>query len=115
MKLMMHVLKKNNKENINNEKASFDMLKTKLEEEFKEVVQAIEDYCKVKTVSNLILLVSEIFDLIQMCIALLYKCHMRAQDHECSSLVQDVNIVHKNKLVARGWIFKTGISIDVKE
>lgn len=115
MKLMMHVLKKNNKENINNEKATFGMLKDKLEKEFKEVVQAIDDYCKCKSVSNLILLVGEVFDLIQMCIALLYKCHMRAQDHECPTLIYDVNIRHKNKLVARGWIFKTGISIEVKE
>ncbi|WP_404988419.1 nucleoside triphosphate pyrophosphohydrolase family protein [Clostridium culturomicium] len=115
MKLMMHVLKKNPKEKLDNERATFDMLKDKLEEEFKEVVQAIDDYCKCKSVSNLILLVGEVFDLIQVCIALLYKCHRRAQDHECPTLIYDVNITHKNKLVARGWIFKTGIEIDIKE
>lgn len=115
MKLMMHVLKKNPKEKLDNERATFDMLKDKLEEEFKEVVQAIDDYCKCKSVSNLILLVGEVFDLIQMCIALLYKCHRRAQDHECTTLIYDLNITHKNKLVARGWIFKTGIEIDIKE
>lgn len=115
MKLIMHVLKKNPKEKINNEMATFDMLKDKLEEEYKEVVEAIDNYNKCKSVSNLILLVEEIFDLIQMCIALLYKCHRRAQDHECPTLIHDVNIRHKNKLIARGWIFKTGIQIDVKE
>lgn len=115
MKLIMHVLKKNPKEKINNEKASFDVLKAKLEEEFKEVIEAIDFYVQCKTMSNLILLVGELFDLIQMCIALLYKCHKRAQDHECPTLIYDVNIRHKNKLIARGWIFKTGIEIDVKE
>lgn len=115
MKLMMHILKNNPKEKIDNEKASLEKLSKKLEEEFKEVVEAVEDYCRCKTLSNLKHLVEELFDLIQVCIALLYKCHMKAQDNEANSLIFDMNIKHKDKLSSRGWIFKTGIEIDVKE
>lgn len=115
MKLMMHILRKNPKEKIDNENAGFEQLENKLKEEYKEVEEAINHYCKNSSLSNLILLVGEVFDLIQMCIALLWKCHIEAKKHKCPSLIYDVNIRHKNKLIARGWTFKTGIEIDVKE
>ena len=115
MKLMMHILKNNPKEKIDNERANLKTLSKKLEEEYKEVIEAVNDYNSCKSLSNLKHLVEELFDLIQVSIALLYKCHMKAQDFEEDNLIYDMNIKHKDKLVSRGWIFKTGIEIDVKE
>lgn len=115
MKLLMHVLKKNDKLRIDNTTASLNQIAAKLQEEFTEVVEAIENYHKDKSLVNLKEIIRETFDLIQMCILILWRCHRKALDFDEPNLIQDINIEHKDKLVNRQWTIETGIEIDVKE
>lgn len=74
----------------NNEKDTWEKIKAKLEEEYKELIEAIEE-------KDVIHIVEEVQDLVQVCIrvfALLRK--------ENTDLVQ-VNRQHNRKLVKRGW------------
>jgi len=115
MKLMFHVLKKNQKLNIDNEKIEFIDIEKKLREEFREVVEAINSYRKSKSSYDLKEIIRETFDLIQVCILILWKCNRQAQTFDEENLIQDINFEHKDKLINRGWIIKTGIEVDVKE
>ncbi|MGJ0841564.1 hypothetical protein [Clostridium tertium] len=115
MKLLMHVLKENKKLNIDNTKIGSMAIIIKLDEEFKEVVKAMMNYSKDKTLNNLKEVIAETFDLIQMCILILWRCNRQAIDFDEANLVKDINIEHKNKLAERKWIFETGIEIDIKE
>lgn len=115
MKLMMHILRKNKKLNIDNTKIGNMAVILKLEEEFKEVVKAIMNYTKDKTLLNLREVIAETFDLIQVCILILWKCNRQAKDFDEPNLIQQVNIEHKDKLINREWIIETGIEIDIKD
>lgn len=116
MKLLMHVLKKNIKFDINNETISFKEINCKLTEEFTEVLKAIVNYTQDKTLINLKEIIRETFDLIQMSILILWKCHRIAKDLDLPGLIEEINIEHKDKLISeRGWTIETGIEIDVKE
>lgn len=115
MKLLMHILRENKKLNIDNTKANDLTIVRKLEEEYREVVEAIFDYHRDKTLSNLKEIVRETFDLIQVCILILWRCHRRAKALGEPNIIQDTNIEHKDKLTEKGWIIETGIEIDVKE
>lgn len=115
MKLMFHVLKNNPRLNIDNEKIEFIDIDKKLKEEFKEVVEAIDNYKKDKSLHDLKEIVRETFDLIQVCILILWKCNRQAKTFDEENLIQDINFEHKDKLINRGWIIKTGIEVDVKE
>lgn len=115
MKLLMHVLKESKKLNIDNTKIGPMAIIIKLDEEFKEVVQALIRYSREKTLSNLKEVIAETFDLIQMCILILWRCHRQALDFDEPNLLKEVNIAHKDKLTERQWIFETGIEIDIKE
>lgn len=75
MKLLMHILKKNNKLGIDNTILSLDEILNKLREEYIEVVEATINYSQDKRLSNLKEIVRETFDLIQMCILILWRCH----------------------------------------
>lgn len=115
MKLLMHVLRENKKLNIDNTKIWFIRILLKLEEEFKEVVRAVLNYSRDRTLGNLREVIAETFDLIQVCILILWRCHRQAVEFNNPNLIQEVNIGHKDKLVEREWIIETGIEIDVKE
>lgn len=116
MKLLMHVLRKNKKLNIDNAKIGPVDVIVKLHEEFEEVTQAIVDYEENKTLHNLKEIIRETFDLIQMCILILWRCNRIAVDLDEPKLVEDINIEHKDKLISeRGWEPYTGIEIEVKE
>lgn len=115
MRLLMHILKRNNKLNIDNETLPMEEISKKLEEEFKEVVEAAENYSKDKTLSNLKEVIREVFDVIQICILLLWRCNRAAKDLDYPGLIEEINIEHKDKLSDRGWSYETGIKIDVKE
>lgn len=114
MKLLMHVLKKNDKLNVDNRIISFKEISDKLREEYKEVQETIIDYDDKANLENLKELIRETFDLIQMCILILWKCHKIAKYIDKPKLVEEVNIEHKDKLAKREWIIETGIEIDVK-
>lgn len=112
----MHVLKKNEKLNIDNTSLGPAGIIAKLNEEYNEVVEAILNYSDDKTLNNLKEVMKETFDLIQMCILILWRCHRKALDLDEPSLIKDINIEHKDKLISqRGWIAETGIEIDIKE
>ncbi|WP_160688347.1 hypothetical protein [Clostridium sp. C2-6-12] len=115
MKLIMHVLKNNPKEKINNETISFREIKDKLTEEYIELTKAIVNYGYDKTSDNLKEVLRETFDLIQVCILVLFKSHKISKEFGEEKLIEDINIEHKDKLSDRGWNYETGIEIDVKE
>ncbi len=115
MKLMFHILKNNPRLNIDNEIINFRNISFKLLEEFNEVMKAISNYNKSKSLHDLKEIVRETFDLIQVCILILWKCNRQAATLDEENLIQDINFEHKDKLIDRGWIIKTGIEVDVKE
>ncbi|WP_394870545.1 pyrophosphohydrolase domain-containing protein [Clostridium butyricum] len=112
---MMHILKKNNNLNIDNETITFREIADKLKEEFYEVIKAINDYSHNKTLLNLKEIIRETFDLIQVCILIIWRSNRIAKDLDESELIKEINIEHKDKLSERGWIYETGIEIDIKE
>lgn len=91
-------------------------IKLKLQEECQEVVAELMEYSKNKTLSNLKKIVSETFDLIQVCILILWRAHRKSLDLDENNLIKDMNIKHNDKLISkRGWIPETGIEIEIKE
>lgn len=115
MKLLMHILKKNDKLGIDNRTLNLWDIRKKLSEEYKEVSEAIAEYEYDMSLGKLKEIVRETFDLIQMCILILWRCHRRALTFNESNLIQDLNIEHKDKLANRQWTIETGIEIDIKE
>lgn len=116
MKLLMHILKKNEKLGIDNEKLTFAEIKAKLTEEFIEVIDEISKYIEEPTLKNLRRIVSESFDLGQMIILIMWRCNRAAKELGNDNLVQECNFEHKDKLITeRGWIIETRIEIDIKE
>lgn len=115
MKLLMHILKKNDKLKIDNTTLGPAGIITKLNEEFQETAQAILNYSDDRSLSNLKEIIRETFDLIQMCILILWRCHRQAVTLDEPNLLQDINIEHKDKLIGRAWQIETGIEIDIKE
>ena len=115
MKLLMHILRENKELKIDNTKINDLTIVRKLEEEYREVVKAIFEYHREKNLMFLREVVREVFDLIQVCILILWRCHRRAKALGEDNLIQEINIEHKDKLSSRGWTIETGIEIDVKE
>ncbi|WP_297429274.1 hypothetical protein [Clostridium sp.] len=115
MRLLMHILKKNIKLGIDNEAITFSQINDKFKEEFYETIEAINKYKHDKTLLNLKEILRETFDVIQICILILWRCNRIAQDLDEPGLLHEINIEHKDKLSERGWIMRTGIEIDVKE
>lgn len=114
MKLLMHVLKKNKELKIDNERINDLSIIRKLDEECSEVIEAIKIYNRDKTLRNLKEIVAETFDLIQVCILVIWKSHRRALTLDEPKLIEEVNIKHKDKLIEREWIIETGIEINIK-
>lgn len=116
MKLIMHVLKKNNNLKIDNETITLSEINDKFKEEFYETIEAINNYKHNKTLLNLKEVIRETFDVIQICILILWRCNRTAKDLDYDGLIEEINIEHKDKLISeRGWIIEMGIEIDVKE
>lgn len=112
----MHILRKNDKLNIDNTTLDLWEVRCKLAEEYREVCEAIAEYDQNKTPNNLKNIARETFDLIQMCILILWRCHRRASTFGEPNLIQDINFEHKDKLISeRHRTAETGIEIDVKE
>lgn len=90
MKLKFMQLGKNLETNENNEKDTWDKVKDKLEEEYKELMEAIDE-------KNFLHIAEEVQDLIQVCIRvfiLLKKENLN---------LEQLNMRHNRKLVKRGW------------
>ncbi|MFT8352767.1 hypothetical protein [Clostridium saccharoperbutylacetonicum] len=116
MRLIMHVLKRSKKLGIDNETLTFKQISDKLKEEFYEVIKAINNYNHNKTLLNLKEIIRETFDVIQICILIMWRCNRIAKDLDLSELIEEINIEHKDKLISeRGWEPVTGISVEVKE
>lgn len=116
MKLLMHILKENKSLGIDNTTLDFNKILLKMEEEYREVIEAAKIYDSNKSLRNLKELVKETFDLIQICILILWRCHRKALDLDEPKLLEEINIEHKDKLISeRHWIPETGIEIDIKE
>lgn len=112
----MHLLEKNNELNIDNTTLTAKEMINKTDEEYNEVIEAIERYDKDRTLSNLKEVMRETFYLIQMCILILWRSHRQALTFDEAGLLKEINIEHKDKLISeRQWIPKTGIQIDIKE
>lgn len=115
MKLMFHVLKKSNKLGIDNTKLGLSAIVEKLNEEKTEVVQSIANYYSHRSLHNLKEIIRETYDLIQVCILILFYCKKESIKKHELNLLEDINIEHKNKLANRGWEYITGIEVDVKQ
>lgn len=112
----MHILKKNDKLGIDNRFISNLQIREKLKEEYDEVITELLNYEENATLENLKDIIRETFDLIQMCILILWRCNRKAEEIDEANLIQDINIEHKDKLIGqRSWDIETGIKIDVKE
>lgn len=116
LKLLMHILNKNKSLGIDNATLDSYEILNKLDEEYKEVVCAITIYRNNRSLSNLKEIIRETFDLIQICVLILWRCHRKAQTFDEPKLLEQINLEHKDKLISeRGWIPETGIEIDIKE
>ncbi|WP_049041794.1 MazG-like family protein [Clostridium sporogenes] len=116
MKLLMQVLKKNDKLKIDNTTITSKELITKITEEYKEVIEAIQKYENSKRLVNLKNIIRETYDLIQMCILVLWKCHRKALTLDEPNLIKELNEEHRVKLIdKRKWIPKANINIELKE
>lgn len=116
MKLLMHILKKNDKLNIDNRIISNYQIRQKLKEECDEVLQELINYSENADLVNLKDIVRETFDLIQICILILWRCHRDAKEIDNPNLIKEINLEHKDKLISqRAWEPVTGIEIDIKE
>ena len=114
MKFKMYFTRKNKKLDIDNEKLGYMRIITKLEEEYKEVVQAIIKYSVDRTLLNLIEIVRETLDLIQICILILWRCRRLSQYFDYEDMMKNVFEDHNDKLRNRGWELTDEIEIRVK-
>lgn len=116
MKLLMHILKENKTLGIDNTTLDFTLILVKLREEYREVIEAGKMYDSDKSLRNLKEVIRETYDLIQICILILWRCSRKADDFDETKLLEELNIEHKDKLISeRHWIPETGIEIDIKE
>ncbi|WP_321834437.1 nucleoside triphosphate pyrophosphohydrolase family protein [Clostridium butyricum] len=113
---MMHILRENKNLGIDNTTLSIEDILIKLREEYREVIEAAKVYDAERSLSSLKELIRETFDLIQMCILILWRCHRKALNFDEPKLIEEINIEHKDKLISeRHWIPETGIEIDIKK
>lgn len=116
MKLLMHILKENKSLGIDNATLDFTKILVKLREEYKEVIESAKIYDSDRSLINLKEVIRETFDLIQICILILWRCNRKAIDLDEPKLLEEINFEHKDKLISeRHWIPETGIEIDIKE
>lgn len=116
MKLLMHILKENKTLGIDNTTLDITQILEKLREEYQEVIEATKIYDSDRSLRNLKEIVRETYDLIQICILILWRCSRKAGDFDEPKLLEEINIEHKDKLISeRHWIPETGIEIDIKE
>lgn len=116
MKLLMQVLKKNDKLRIDNTTITSKELIAKITEEYREVIEAIQKYENNKRLINLKNIIRETYDLIQMCILVLWKCHRKALILDEPNLIKEINQEHIVKLIdERKWTPKANINIELKE
>ena len=114
MRLLMHILKKNDKLNIDNRKIGTIGIITKLNEEVREIEEELIAYSRKANKKKLKCIIAETFDVFQVSILILWRCHAEAKRYKEPDLVQEVNLQHKDKLIGRGWEIETGIEIEVK-
>lgn len=116
MKLIFYILKMNKNLNIDNEKISHMAMIKKVNEEADEVIRAIKIYSSNRTMANLSEVVKETFDLIQVCILILFRANKVADRIGDDYFMKEINNEHNNKLlIERKWIAETSISVEVKE
>lgn len=116
MKLSMNILKGNPKQKINNEKLTLKDFTKKLDEEVKEVKEAIENYNNNPNFYALIEVVNESFDVMQVLFGMMYKTHLIAKkEYGKQEILLFGNTHHRVKLFERGWECKKEIEIDIKE
>jgi len=116
VKLLMHILKENKTLRIDNATLDITQILEKLREEYQEVIEATKMYDSDRSLRNLKEIVRETYDLIQICILILWRCSRKAGDFDEPKLLEELNIEHKDKLISeRHWIPETGIEIDIKE
>lgn len=114
MKLKFNILKQNKKLEIDNTKATIPQIMNKLGEEYCELQVAFINYTKNKTLSNLKEIIRETYDLIQVCILVLFRANITANTLEEYNLIADINKEHIEKLKGRGWETEADINVEVE-
>ena len=115
MNLKMNVLKNNEKLRIDNRLISFNEIHQNLKEEYREVVLELQDMTQRGDLASLKNLISETFDLIQMCVLILDKCNKYADLIDENRIIENMNKEHNDKLKERGWETGAEINIEIKE
>lgn len=115
MILNLNILKKSDKLETDNRLISSQEIKEKLNEESQEVKTAISDYEEHATLDNLREIIKETFDVIQICILILWRCSRKAKEVGKDLLVHSECIEHRQKLAERGWEIEKEIEVNIKE
>ena len=114
VKLKMAVTKENRALKINNKELTGSELAKKLLEEAEEVERAIKNYRDKKSLLNLLEIVRETYDVIQICIVILWRCNLKADYLDYPDMLEAENRIHLRKLKKRRWEFEKDIEIEVK-
>lgn len=115
MKLKMNVLKNNENLEIDNRLISFNEIYQNLKEEYREVVLELQSMTQKGDLVGLKDLISETFDLIQMCVLILDKCNKYADLIDENRIIENMNKEHNDKLKERGWESELEINIEITE
>lgn len=114
MKLKMTVTKKNKALGIDNRLLTGAELSKKIQEEAEEVGKAISNYQEKKSLLNLLEIVRETYDVIQICIVILWRCNLKADYLDYPDMIEAENRIHLRKLKKRRWEFDKEIDIEIK-
>lgn len=94
-------LKKNKKLSLDNRESCLESLKRKFHEEGNEVIEAIGEFQEEPSISNLMNLLMELFDVIQIITSIFYNLESKGVIKRGD--LETVNMIHNNKLKDREW------------
>lgn len=111
----MYINKRSKKLGIDNDEIGLRGIRAKLQEEYKELDNELLNRIDNPNVATLKNVIRETYDVIQMCILILWRCHCISDLHHIPNLVEELNQEHLEKLKDREWEVGPSIEIDIKE
>lgn len=113
MNLLFNTLLNSKQLNLDNENIDLKQVCEKLYEETKETKIAINKFISEDSEENLRQITLETYDIIQVCILILYKIHKEATSRKLKNFITRCNAEHIQKLNRRGWQPKHDILIKI--